>query len=175
MTLAQGRISKGQCPNDGKEAAPYRLCYDCRQMGRLTRALKRGERLGVFKRMDGASRVTKKSLWFLGDKRDDAAARREMNKWQTPFHLPENDRRGQPKLHGSRVDVDATLLKVIEFIGRPCTEQEIVEAWGRLRSRRNAPLASDLATIIKAADKRKAKNARRAAAWEKSQQSQAPQ
>jgi len=60
------------------------------------------------------------------------------------------------------VDFEETLYKVIERIGRPCTIEEIQKAWGGLRSRRSSPLASDLATIIAAKDKRERKMAKRA-------------
>ena len=158
------RVANGLCPACGKEAAPYYLCWNCRGQKRLTRCLKRGENHGVFKserRIDG-------SYWSLGLKHDDPEAMKTTNKWSTPFILPESDGRGKPRLRGIRVDVEATLVKVIKFIGRPCSIDEITKAWGRLRAKRTDPLASDLGSIIQAADKRAAKNARRAAAWAKS-------
>lgn len=162
MTLQQDRIAKGQCPNDGKEAAPYRLCYDCRQKLRLTRALNRGVRHGVIKTMAGTSRVTMKSTLWLGDKADDPEANKQWSKWSTKVVLPETDRRGDPRLRGIRVDVEATLIAVMQRIGRPCTIDEITAAWGKLRSKRADPLPTDLANIIKAADKRARKALKRA-------------
>ncbi len=156
--LQQQRILAGQCPLCGKEAAPYRLCYTHRQTLKLARLLKRGERLEVFnseKRSDG------KLYWALGKKHGDAAASQQLDKWQTPWHLPETDRRGRPRLRGIPVDVEATLVAVVTRIGRPCTIEEITEAWGRLRDRRSSPLPSDLATIIAAKDKRERKMAKR--------------
>lgn len=121
--------------------------------------LKRGERLEIFsseRRSDG------KLYWWKGKKIDDTGAKRQLDKWQTPWHLPETDKRGRPRLRGISVDVEATLVAVIERIGRPCALEEILSAWGKLRDRRTAPLASDLATIIAAKDKREAKMKRRA-------------
>jgi ribosomal protein S18 len=161
---AKDRVANGLCPNCGKEAAPYRLCWDCRQLGRLTRALKKGQNLGVFNTL-GAG---KNALWTI-NKNAPPGASEKIGKWGTPWHLPDTDLRGKPRLRGIRVDVEATLIKVIEFIGRPATIEEIVAAWGRLRDRRSAPLANDLGRIIAAADKRARKAARRAEAWQKSQ------
>jgi hypothetical protein len=156
--LQQKRILAGQCPLCGKEAAPYRLCYDHRQEERLVRCLKRGEKYEYFnseKRADG------KRYWTVGKKADDPATREHMRKWSVPIILPETDRRGRPRLRGIPVDVEATLIAVVTRIGRPCTIEEISEAWGRLRDRRSSPLPSDLATIIAAKDKRERKMARR--------------
>jgi hypothetical protein len=159
--LQQQRILAGQCPLCGKEAAPYRLCYTHRQTLKLDRMLKRGEKHEYFnseKRSDG------KRYWTVGTKVDDPAVQERMAKWSTPWHLPETDRRGRPRLRGISVDVEATLVAVVTRIGRPCTLEEITEAWGRLRDRRTSPLPSDLATIIAAKDKRERKMARRAVA-----------
>lgn len=166
---AKDRVAHGLCPACGKEAAPYRFCFDCRQMQRLTRSLKRGVQHGVLQFMGGATRLTKNTLIWKGAKFDDEAAKKELRKWSTPVVLPESDGRSKPRLRGITVDVEATLLKVMGFIGRPCTIDEIISAWGKLRDRRSAPLAHDLGRIIVADERRKAKNARRAAAFEKSQ------
>ncbi len=158
--LQQTRILAGQCPLCGKEAAPFRLCYDHRQEGRLVRSLKRGERHEYFnseKRADG------KRYWTVGKKINDPDIRNYMGKWSIPLHLPESDRRGRPRLKGIPVDVEALLIAIITQIDRPCTIEEITAAWGKLRDRRSSPLASDLATIIAAKDKREAKMAKRAA------------
>lgn len=158
--LQQKRILAGQCPLCGKEAAPYRLCYDHRQRGRLDRMLKRGVKNDVLKsekRIGG-------TYFSVGAKIDDPEANRLWYRWGTAWNLPESDRRGRPRLRGISVDVDKTLIAIITRIGRPCTIEEISEAWGKLRDRRTTPLASDLATIIAAKDKRQAKMAKRAAA-----------
>jgi hypothetical protein len=158
VTLAQERILKGQCPNDGKEAAPYRLCYDCRFSIRLTRALKKGAKYGTIKSLGGRG---KNSVWYLGDKSDDPEARRKTSRNATPIHLPDTDRRSRPRLRGITVDVEATLYEVVGHIGRPCTIEEITAAWGKLRDRRTSPLPVDLAALIKADDKRARRNAKR--------------
>jgi hypothetical protein len=58
------------------------------------------------------------------------------------------------------VDVEATLLNVIQFIGRPCTIEEITSSWGKLREKRDAPLAADLGRLIVANEKRERKAAK---------------
>lgn len=156
ISLAQRRIAAGQCPRCGKEAAPYRLCYDCRFSNRVNRSLRKGVRLGALKQ-DNLKR------YYLGD-----GDTNRWVKWGTKIVLPESDKRGRPKLRGISVDVEETLVKVIERIGRPCTIEEIKEAWGKLRDKRSAPLPSDLATIIAAKDKREAKLKRRAERYAKS-------
>lgn len=155
------RVANGLCPTCGKEAAPYYLCWYCRGRQRLVRCLKRGVRHGVL-----SETIDHRFALVAGYTQEQS---RQWGKWSTKLILPESDGRGRPRLRGIRVDVDGTLMRVIAFIGRPCTIDEIVKAWGRLRDKRNAPLASDLGSIIQAADRRARKNARRAAAWEKSQ------
>lgn len=149
--LQQKRILAGQCPLCGKEAAPYRLCYDHRFGQRLVRNLKKGVRVGALK-IDLLKRYTIA----------DDSKTQEWCKNSTKIVLPKSDRRGRPRLRGIQVDIEETLLKIIERIGRPCTIEEITAAWGRLRDRRSAPLASDLATIIAAKDKRERRMAKRA-------------
>ena len=159
MTIQQERVAKGQCPNDGKEAAPYRLCWDCRQTLRLTRALKRSEKYGVVKsekRLDG-------TYWSLGPKANDPEAQAQVRKWDQPFIPPEDDKRYRPRLQGVAVDIGATFIAIMECIGRPATETELSQAWGKLRDRRTSPLPTDLARLIKADEKRQRKFAKRAA------------
>lgn len=120
--------------------------------------LKRGAKHDVLKsekRSDG-------TYWSVGPKIDDPEAKRLWYRWSTAWNLPETDRRGRPRLRGISVDVEATLVEVVRCIGRPCTIEEISEAWGRLRDNRSSPLPSDLATIIAAKDKREAKMRKRA-------------
>jgi hypothetical protein len=160
MTLQQDRILSGQCPLCGKEAAPYRLCWDHRQEARLVRCLKRGEKHAYF---DSEKRADGKRYWTVGPKSDDPDTKRKMSKWSVPIVPSETDRRHRPRLRGISVDVEKTLVKVVEHIGRPCTIEEISSAWGKLRDRRSSPLATDLATIVAAQDKRERKMAKRAA------------
>lgn len=154
IPIARQRILAGQCPLCGKEAAPWRLCYEHRMHARIGNTLRNGIRVGALK-MDAQKLVS------LGD--PNAKGR-----WgSTPIHVPETDRRGRPRLRGISVDVEATLVAIITRIGRPCSIEEISEAWGKLRDKRSSPLASDLATIIAAKDKREAKMKRRAALIER--------
>lgn len=166
---SKDRVRNGLCPRCGREAAPYYLCHNCRQSDRITRMLKRGARHGVFQFIGGGSRLTKNTMIWKGAKFEDDGANAELRKWAIPIHMSEADGRGKPRMRGIRVDVESTLLNVVRFIGRPCTIEEIIQAWGRLRDRRESPLPNDLARIIAASDERSKKNARRAAAWEKSQ------
>jgi ribosomal protein S27AE len=146
------RVAKGQCPHCGAEAAPYYMCGKCRFTEKLRRTLRRGERAGaVTWEPDGRSK-----RWVLksGDAWDRAGWGAEPK---------EGDSRLAPRLRGMRIDVERTLIEVMRFIGRPCTEQEIVEAWGKLRANRTDPLPIDLGRIIAADSKRARKMARRAA------------
>ena len=75
--LKQQRILAGQCPLCGKEAAPYRLCYDHRQRAKVERLLKRGVRHEVIKsekRVDG-------TYYSVGPKMDDSEANRLWHRW----------------------------------------------------------------------------------------------
>lgn len=143
------RIARGQCPNCGKEAAPYYLCHDCRLKGKIVRVLNRGASVGGFRK----ERRGRESWWSMGDgaKLDTLTFR--------PDPKP-GDGRLAPRLRGIRVDVEATIVAIMQQLGRPVTLDEILAGWGRLRERRTAPLASDLACIIAAADKRKRKSAK---------------
>lgn len=161
---AKDRVAHGLCPACGKEAAPYRLCYDCRQSVRLTRGLKKGARLGVLNVLG----TGKNALWSI-NKNEPPGASERFKKWGTPWRLPDSDGRARPRLRGITVDVEATLVKVMEFINRPATIEEIVSAWGKLRGKRSSPLPNDLGRIIVAADKRARKAARRAEAFRKSE------
>ena len=148
--LQRERILRGQCPLCGEEAAPYRLCYSHRFRQRLDRSLKRGEKLQTLKSFGTSGNKT----WWLGDKHDDPDANRLARRWATPIHLPETDGRTKPRLRNIPIDVEKTLMDVIRFIGRPCSAEEIIGAWGKLRDRRSSPLSHDLGRILKAVDRR---------------------
>lgn len=150
------RIAKGQCPTCGKEAAPYLLCWSCRLRPRVDRAMARGVKTGAVVQLPG-------DFFGLPKGGADPKADREWEKWSTPIVLDENDGRGKPRLRGIRVDVGATLLEVMRHIGRPAHMEEILAAWGRLRSKRTDPLAGDLGRLIVADEKRARKLAKRAA------------
>lgn len=166
ITLQKRRLLAGQCPNDGNEAAPYRLCHTCRQKIRFGRALKNAAKKGVFK----SEKTSRGYVWSLpmGHKNDPA--------WQSSYDRWVEDKRSEnmgldvlpddgrykPRLRGIKVDVEKALLSVINNIGRPCTIEEIMGVWGKLREQRHAPLANDLARLIKAEDRRKNKLAKAA-------------
>lgn len=148
--VRRDRIAKGQCPNCGKEAAPFYLCGECRFKGKVVRGLDRGAKYGGFtreRRKDGV-------YYGLGDSRAWDAI-----KWRA--EAKDGDKRLSPRLRGTRVDVERTLVEIIRYAGKPCTLEEIKAAWGRLRAKRDTPLAADLARIIVAEDRRKAKAAKR--------------
>lgn len=157
LTTKQRRIAKGQCPLCGQEAAPFYLCGKCRMRQRLDRALKKGARCGVLS-VDGTGEGRTYTLARHSDE--------QMRAWSkngTQINLPDTDRRGSPRVRGVRIDVEETLLEIMKYLERPSTIDEIMMAWGRLRSHRQSPLPADLARIIIAADRRKAKAAKRAA------------
>ena len=150
MSRAQERIAKGQCPRCGEEAAPYYLCGKCRFKGQVVRVLERAAKYGGFtreRRKDGV-------YYGIGDK-----AALDAIKWRPD--PKEGDKRLAPRLRGMRVDIERTLVEIIRYTGRPCTLEEITAAWGKLRAKRDAPLAADLSRIIIAEDRRKAKAAKR--------------
>jgi len=151
--LAEERIARGQCPECGKEAAPFRLCFDCRQIQRIRRSAKRLAK-------DGQITITKRGKHLLYHS-IQGVNKPVDERWATSWNPPEDDLRFRPKLRGTRVDVDRTLIEVMKHIGRPCTIEEIMAGWGKLRAKRSAPLAADLARIVAAEDKRKSRNAKR--------------
>lgn len=163
--LQQERILAGQCPNDGNEAAPYRLCHSCRQKTRFRHALKAAGKKGIFK----AEKTAKGYVWSMptGYKNDPSWAAAK-DAWEGDkrsenmgLAVIEGDKRYDPKLRGIRVDVGRTLLQVINFIDRPATLEEIMAVWGKLRAERSEPLAHDLGRLIMAQEKRDRRNAKR--------------
>lgn len=143
------RIERGQCPNCGKESAPYYLCWDCRHLGKIRRTMRRVSKVGgVTVEKRGTSnyyKMANERAWDSIIWKADAKA---------------GDARLDPKLRGIRVDVEKTLLEVVLHAGRAVSLEEILAAWGRLRSKRTDPLAVDLSRIIAAEDKRKRKSQR---------------
>jgi hypothetical protein len=107
----------------------------------LVRALKRGLNDGYLDRVGEG----KHALWKLGKTPFDSV---KHNRWGTPFYLPDTDGRGKPRLRGIRIDVEKTIIGIIRFIGRSCTTEEVLAAWGKLRDRRTSPLPNDLGRIL---------------------------
>ena len=150
MSAAQERIARGQCPNCGKEAAPFYLCYHCRSLGKVRRVLNRAHKAG------GVTRERRKDgvYWTMKD-----AAKWDTVAWRGD--PKDGDGRLAPRLNGKRVNIEQTIINIMRHIGRPVTIEELTIAWGKLRAKRDAPLANDLARLIAAEDRRKAKAAKR--------------
>lgn len=162
MTLRQDRILAGQCPACGKDAAPYRLCDDCRRLQSLRRLLNRAHRHGFLTKAKKGST----SLWSLTPDARSKRWTRVLGAYALPSWgegLGDADKRTHPRLGGMRVDVEQTLVNILTTMGKPATLEEIQEAWGRLRGeRKHLSLANDIAYIIESRRKRAAKEARRA-------------
>lgn len=161
-TLQERRIAKGLCPNCGNEAAPYRLCPDCRARASLGRMLRRGEKFGVFK----SHRQGREKAWSAPQIKSNQSAAEIMKSRPMPVWgegKAAEDGRLQPRLGNIPVDVEAELIAIFERIGEPLTEEEIWSAWGKLRVRRGrASAAGDLAALVKAERRRARKNRKRA-------------
>lgn len=160
QSLQRTRILAGQCPTCGKDAAPYRLCGEHRQLASLSRGLKRLAKAGAVIR----SQNGRNAAWTAAPNMMEIAKAVGFG----PFPLwgegkGENDRRIQPRLGGMRVDVEKTPINILLSMGRPATLDEIQAAWGRLRGeRKHLSLANDIAYIIESGRKRREKQARRA-------------
>lgn len=146
------RIEAGLCPRCGEDAAPYRLCYMCRQRMRVFRALTRMAATGSLETMrdERGRRLYKKT-----GKRPDG-------RWQTTVVPPEDDRRFRPRIANVPVEVEETILLLFERMDRPCSVDEVVQAWGRLRTRRKrGNLIADLRALIEAEKRRQRRAAKR--------------
>ena len=150
-TVQQERVAKGLCPTCGKEAAPYYLCADHRLTGKIERILRRVHAAG------GVTREKRgvKAYWSMGDR----------EAWDRLAWRPDpkdGDKRLRPRIRGVPVDVEATVIEIMRSLDRPCTTEEIVAAWGRLRTeRQHATVAGDVAALIEAQRRREARNAKR--------------
>lgn|GEM_PF-3895894 len=153
----QHRIDHGLCPECGEEAAPYYLCEQHRRKASLGRILRSAATRGVL-------RISKRGgrNWYSVDTGCRPAS--DVN-WpgKTIFDMNENDKRLRPRLGRRPVDIDETLIGIFVDSGRPLQYDEIISAWGRLRSKRKtASLAGDMTAIIEAQRRRAARNAKRA-------------
>lgn len=149
--LRRHRLAHGLCPTCGKEAAPYYLCSEHRQLLWLDRVLSRFAAAGKFKREKIGGRVH----WSLGPNPDAG----EDIQWREP---KDGDRRFGPRLGRVPVDVEATLAALLRDMGRPASLDEIMAAWGKLREKRKtASLAGDMRALIEAQRRRDERNARR--------------
>jgi hypothetical protein len=148
----QKRIEKGLCPRCGEDAAPYRLCYLCRQRQRVSRALDRMARTGSLevRRDERGRKVFKKT------------GQRPDTRWATLVVPPDDDRRFRPRIAGIPVEVEESILLLFERMDRPCSVDEVVQAWGRLRTRRRrGNLVADLRALIEAEQRRERRAAKR--------------
>jgi len=149
----QHRIDHGMCPQCGREAAPYYLCYDCRSVSSLRRTLNRMHEHGALRR----ERSGRSNLWSIGerDNLDELDIRGTLL-----IGIKEGDGRLRPRMGKRPVDLDETLFSIFRDAGKPLTEDEVVFAWGRLRSKRKGSLASDMAAIIAAERRRERRRLR---------------
>lgn len=145
MPKRDDRISKGLCPDCGQESAPYYLCGDCRFKQQIMRRLDRMAKAGGFIKEKRGREV----YWSIG-KRGVA----ETLVWRDP---KPDDKRYRPRLAGVPVDVETEVIGLLMRAGRPCTADEIVEAWGRLRAERTGSIAANVVRLAAAEQKRERK------------------
>lgn len=149
------RIDHGLCPECGKEAAPYYLCTNHRQLGSLTRLLNKMADRSIIQKLDGG-RYAIPHGWN-GRNIDDFA-------WgDTLFDMKPDDKRLRPRMGRRPIDLDETLMSIFFEAGSPLQMEEIYAAWGKLRSqRKHASLAGDMTAIIAAQRRREMRDAKRA-------------
>ena len=148
------RVANGLCPRCGEESAPYYLCGKHRLEARLIRALKRGTRKGGFIETRGTDN---RPRYKIGDE-----TKLDM-RWQTQIVPPDNDGRFKPRIGRVPVDVERTLLKLLTAANKPCTIEEIMAAWGKLRTeRKHDSVVGDMVAIIAAQRRRAERMAKRA-------------
>jgi hypothetical protein len=153
----QYRIDHGLCPLCGKEAVPYYLCQEHRSRNAFTRMLNRMSDRGIISREKDGGKVYYKHL-------PGGRSVHDFPWGKMLWEMDSNDKRLRPRLGRRPVDLDDTLIEIFETAGKPLRIDEIIAAWGKLRSKRKTEsLAGDMRTIIAAQHKRDAKNARRAA------------
>lgn len=154
----QYRVDHGLCPNCGEEAAPYYLCHKCRDLTALTRQLNRMVDQGVLERERLGRGFGYSVNKTSGKTLDDFVA------YKAWIDLSPDDKRRRPRLGRRPIDLDETLIGIFQNAGIPLTIEEVVAAWGHLRSqRRHETLATDMTVIIKAQRKRDDRAAKRLA------------
>lgn len=155
----QYRIDHGLCPLCGKEAAPYYLCHSCRQTAMIGRMCDLMAKRGVVKRLKDKGRV-----YYQIPPGWNGRSTKDFNWSPCGIDLKDTDKRLRPRIGRRPVDLDETLTEIFMEAGTPLTMEEIVAAWGRLRSKRKtSSLAGDMTAIIAAERRRNERNARRAA------------
>lgn len=151
-------VDHGLCPVCGDEAAPWYLCWNHRQVNSIRRICNKfAERGVVIKSKDGSGNLYKAA--------PDMEAKYAQYRWaKYDFgNMPESDKRLRPRLNRRPVDLDETLLQIFRDSDRPLSEEEVIVAWGKLRSKRKTgTLAGDMTKLIRAQRRREARNAKRA-------------
>lgn len=157
MGVRENRISNGLCPNCGAEAAPFYLCPDCRRRASLNRMMRRGEDVSVF----SSTKIGRERHWTLGsEEARDVLKTKPMPLWGEGMSA--EDGRLRPRLGRIPVDIEREVFGILLRLGEPATEQEIIQAWGRMRVRRGrASAAGDLVALIKAERRREERNRKR--------------
>jgi hypothetical protein len=162
----QHRIDHGMCPECGKEAAPYYLCWDCRLLSSIGKRLNKFAARGICEKIGSGKNATfRLAPDIIGAER--SLKLDEINKFRwgdTLLDMDANDKRARPRINRRPIDIDETMMAIFRNAGKPLDMQEIYMAWGALRSRRvHQTLATDMTAIIKAQRKRDERNAKRAA------------
>lgn len=144
---ARERLDNGLCPQCGEEAAPFYLCYMCRQKRRFMRAIDRMIVTGSLTSDTGDNR---------GKLRVNEAVPLD-DRWATNIVPPESDRRFRPRIGGIPVNVEAQIWKLCESFDREFSIDDVVRAWGRLRGekRKRGSAAADVRAILAAEEKRR--------------------
>jgi hypothetical protein len=157
MEQRQYRIDHGLCPECGRESAPYYLCEEHRQLNSLTRMLNRMADRGVLQKEKQGG----KSYYSPGV---NSARCGDFSWRQTLFDMDPDDKRLRPRMGRRPIDLDETLISIFETAGRRLTMEEILSAWGKLRSKRKTEsLVGDMSAIILAQHRRDERNAKRLA------------
>ncbi len=94
----------------------------------------------------------------------DCRQRWDEGKWGTYLmDMKEDDKRLRPRLGRRPVDFDEMLMAIFREAARPLSEDEIVLAWGKLRSKRKTEsLVGDMTKLVLAQRRRDARLAKRA-------------
>jgi hypothetical protein len=165
MTQAQEWLAKGRCPRCGKEAAPYRLCWDHRSMEMIGRLMKAGIKAGHIT-VDRENSRGRPLLYGLSDKGRNS---NDLWNFRPAFEGKKgsDDKRYRPRLGRVPVDVEREIVGILRAFGRPANVDEIIIAWGRLReTRKTSSLTGDMVELIKAQRRREERNAKRLALFD---------
>ena len=159
--LRRHRVANGLCPNDGKEAAPYYLCHECRRKSFLIKVLNYFEKKGFVEK----SKSGRTHLWKANSEKIKEWEHADTSDFRiTAFDMKPGDKRLAPRMRGVPVDFEKTIIEIFMAEGKPLSIEQVARAWVRLREKRKtSSLAGDMKLIIAAQERREAKNAKRAA------------